>query len=60
MNIVKGGHSVGIRPTARVLDDPQVPKTDMQETENLGKAISLDQECASMCSLQLSKHGSTK
>jgi hypothetical protein len=30
------------------------------EIENLDKAISLDQEGASMCSLQLSKHASTK
>jgi hypothetical protein len=39
--------SVGIK-------DPPVPKTDTQETENLDKAISLDQEGASMCSLPLS------
>jgi hypothetical protein len=31
-----------------------------QETENLDKAISFDQEGASMCSLPLSKHLSTK
>jgi hypothetical protein len=31
-----------------------------QETENLDKAISLDQEGASMCSLPLSKLTSTK
>jgi hypothetical protein len=37
-----------------------VPKTDRQETENIDKATSLDQEGASMCSLQLSKHTSTK
>jgi hypothetical protein len=37
-----------------------VPKTDIQETENLDKAISLDQEGASMCSLSLSEHASTK
>jgi hypothetical protein len=37
-----------------------VPKTDIQETENFDKAISLDQEGTSMCSLQLSKHTSTK
>jgi hypothetical protein len=36
------------------IDNPPVPKTDTQETENLDKAISLDQEGASMCSLQLS------
>jgi hypothetical protein len=46
-------HSVAIK-------DPLVPKTDTQETENLDKAISLHQEGASMCSLQLSKHASTK
>jgi hypothetical protein len=37
-----------------------VPKTDTQETENLDKAISLDQVDSSTCSLQLSKHASTK
>jgi hypothetical protein len=37
-----------------------VPKTDTRETENLDKAISLDQEGASMWSLPLSKHASTK
>jgi hypothetical protein len=38
-----------------------VPKTGTQETrENLDRAISLDQEGASMCSLQLSKHTGTK
>jgi hypothetical protein len=37
-----------------------VPKTDTQETENLGQAISLDQEGASMRSLPLSKHASTR
>jgi hypothetical protein len=42
------------------ISNPPVPKTDTQETENLDKAISFDQECASMCSLQLSKHTSTK
>jgi hypothetical protein len=31
-----------------------MPKTDTQEIENLDKAISLDQEGSSMCSLQLS------
>jgi hypothetical protein len=35
-------------------------KIDTQETENLNKAISLDQEGASMCTLQLSKRTSTK
>jgi hypothetical protein len=35
-------------------------KTDTQEKENLDKAISLDQEGASMCSLLISKHASTK
>jgi hypothetical protein len=29
------------------IDNPPVPKTDTQETENLDKAISLDQEGAS-------------
>jgi hypothetical protein len=33
------------------IKDPLVLKTDTQETENLDKAISLDQEGASMCSL---------
>jgi hypothetical protein len=42
------------------IKDPLVPKTDTQETENLDEAISLDQEGASMCSLLLSKHTSTK
>jgi hypothetical protein len=42
------------------INNPPVPKTDTQETENLDKAISLDQEGASMCLLQLSKHTSTK
>jgi hypothetical protein len=37
-----------------------VPKTDTQDTDNLDKAISLDQEGASTYSLQLSKHASTK
>jgi hypothetical protein len=37
-----------------------VPKTDTQETENLDKEISLDQEGASLCSFPLSKHASTK
>jgi hypothetical protein len=37
------------------IDNPPVPKTDTQMTENLDKAISLDQEGASMCSLLLSK-----
>jgi hypothetical protein len=37
-----------------------VPKTDTQETENLDKAISLDQGGASMFSHPLSKHASTK
>jgi hypothetical protein len=46
-------HCVGI-------DNPLVPKTDTQETENLDKAISFDQEGASLCSLLLSKHASTK
>jgi hypothetical protein len=37
-----------------------LPKIDTKETENLDKAISLDQEGASMCSFLLSKHTSTK
>jgi hypothetical protein len=41
-------YSVGI-------NNPLVPKTDTQETENLDQAISLDQEGASVCSLLLSK-----
>jgi hypothetical protein len=36
------------------IDNLPVPKTDTWETENLEKAISLDQEGASMCSLPLS------
>jgi hypothetical protein len=36
------------------IDNPLVLKTDTQETENLDKAKSLDQEGASMCSLPLS------
>jgi hypothetical protein len=43
-----------------VINNPLVPKTDTQETENLDKAISLNQEGTSMCSIQLSKHTSTK
>jgi hypothetical protein len=39
---------------------PFSAKTDTQETAKLDKAISLDQEGASMCSLQLRKHASTK
>jgi hypothetical protein len=42
------------------INKPLVPKTDTQGTENLDKAISLDQDGVSMCSLQLSKHASTK
>jgi hypothetical protein len=42
-----------LRKPAGIKDLP-VPKTDTQETENLDKAISLNQEGASMCSLQLS------
>jgi hypothetical protein len=38
------------------INNPPVPKTDTQETENLDKAISPDQESTSMCSLLLSKH----
>jgi hypothetical protein len=36
------------------IDNPLVLKTDTQEIENLDKAISLDQESTSMCSLLLS------
>jgi hypothetical protein len=36
------------------IDNPPVLKTDTQETENLDKAISLDQEGASTCSFPLS------
>jgi hypothetical protein len=36
------------------IDNPLVPKTDTQEKESLDKAISLDQEGASKCSLLLS------
>jgi hypothetical protein len=36
------------------IDNPLMPKTDTQETENLDKAISLDQDGASMSSLPLS------
>jgi hypothetical protein len=36
------------------IDNPPVPKTDTQETENLNKAIFLDQEDANVCSLPLS------
>jgi hypothetical protein len=39
------------------INNPLVLNTDTQETE---KAISLDQEDASMCSLPLSKQASTK
>jgi hypothetical protein len=42
------------------IDNPPAPKTDTQETENLDQAISLDQEGASMHSLLLSKHASTR
>jgi hypothetical protein len=42
------------------IDNPLVPKRDTQETENLDKAISLDQEGASTCSLLLTKHAGTK
>jgi hypothetical protein len=42
------------------VDGPLVLKIDTQETENLDKAISLDQYGASMCSLLLSKHARTK
>jgi hypothetical protein len=37
-----------------VIINPLVVKTDTQEIENFDKAISLDQEGASMCSLLLS------
>jgi hypothetical protein len=36
------------------IDNPPVWKIDTQETENLDKALSLDQEGGSMCSLPLS------
>jgi hypothetical protein len=42
------------------IDNPLVLKTGTQGTETLDKAISLDQEGTSMCSLLLSKHASTK
>jgi hypothetical protein len=42
------------------INNPPVPKTDTQEIENLDKTISLGQEGASLCSLLLSKHASTK
>jgi hypothetical protein len=46
-------HDVGMK------DLPVLP-TDTRETENPDKAISFDQKGASMCSLQLSRHASTK
>jgi hypothetical protein len=46
-----------IRCYSRVgIKDLPVPKTDTQERESLDKAISFDQKCASMYSLQLSGH----
>jgi hypothetical protein len=42
------------------INNPLVPKTDTQETENFDKAISLDQEGTSMCSLLLNKYESRK
>jgi hypothetical protein len=42
------------------IKDPPVLKTDMQETENLDKAISFDQKGASVYLLLLSRHASTK
>jgi hypothetical protein len=42
------------------IKDPLVLKTETQETENLDKAISFDQNWASIYSLQLSRHLSTK
>jgi hypothetical protein len=48
------------KPQIVGINNTPVPKTDTQETENLDKAISLNQEGASMCSLLLSKHASTK
>jgi hypothetical protein len=42
------------------IKDPPVAKTDTQETENLDKAISFDKKGASIYSLQLSRHMSTK
>jgi hypothetical protein len=48
-----------MKPQIVGIKDSPVPKTDRQETENLDKAISLDQEYASMSSLPLNKHAST-
>jgi hypothetical protein len=48
------------KPQGVAIKDTLVPKTDTQETENLSKAIYLDQEGTSMCSLPLSKLTSTK
>jgi hypothetical protein len=42
------------------INNPPVPKTDTQEIENLHKAMSLDQEGASICLLLLSKHTSSE
>jgi hypothetical protein len=42
------------------IDNPSVPKTDTQEKEILTRQFSLDQEGASMYSLQLNKHARTK
>jgi hypothetical protein len=47
-------------PQLAGINNPLVPKTDTQETENLDKAISLDQEGANMGSLRLSRYASTK
>jgi hypothetical protein len=44
----------GLSPQIVGSNNSPVPKTDKQGTENLDKAISLDQECASLSSLTLS------
>jgi hypothetical protein len=58
-----------VRPGCRILGKsittvgikvPPVPKTDTQKIETFDKAISFDQKGASMYSLQLSRHMSTK
>jgi hypothetical protein len=48
--------------TERIVEikDPLVLKTDTGETENLDKAVSFNQNGASMYLLQLSRHTSTK
>jgi hypothetical protein len=42
------------------IKDPPVPKTAHKRQKILTRQFSLDQEGASMCSLQLSKHESTR